>query len=214
MGKVKGKKVVVAAGFDVVELVELDAKGDELIFDPQRFLELDEATVKGLSMANRQRYLVTKELAGELEKRNPVDDAVLATIGTGANLFKTAETAGSARQRLQIRNQNPKYDYKWVRPDMLDDYQAKGWEVDQSGELKTFRGSGKGPRTIKSMGLDELVVVRIAKTRRNELKKEKAVKRERALRTPEAQARNIISGLGSKVVDETTPFQPLPLNEA
>jgi len=204
-----GKKVFIDVAHDGKEILSFDAAGATLVFDPMKMPVVNDTIVRKLSTENRMRFNVAKEIAGELKQRKPADDVVLGLVTSDG--FDMPETAGQAKQRLYIEGKMPGYEYRWIRPEDVDTFQARGWEVDNTGTLKTFRGSGRGPRTIRSQGKVELVVVRMHESAHKKLRAEKAEKRARALRVPEQNAREQIRRLGAKVVEDGdgTGFAPI-----
>ena len=152
---VKFEVATVATTID--KLLEWDKQpGTRIRFkvDGHEFLKLNASELKQLSSETRLAYDIAREERAATEQTNRTDeDNLLASIKAGYE-------SGSATKRLEIRNQQKGFVYKWLTPDMVDEYMAKGYQIVKDGPETTMANpEGKGPHVISREGRNELVAV-------------------------------------------------------
>jgi len=192
-----GKKIVVnAIDNNEDEVIQLDKEGATLVFDtsPGRFLELKK--VELLSKWNRDRYLVCKDVVEAQKQSDPVSE-VIGGIEFGA-------IRGSAMNRLEIRNADPRFRYWWEMPERVYSKVAQGWQVVNGTREKTIHSVDGRVHRIGKKGSEELILLRIEKEKAAVLAKERVEKDKKLRLNVEKSAEEGMLKVGSKLVTDAT----------
>jgi hypothetical protein len=157
--KAAKKPVYVDVDTPFEEVVAADRQGAKLVFDLDLFPTYSAEQQQAFSGATLKLYRTAKQT---VEDRSSVDldeDEVLQRI--------IAESNNSfARQRLQVQNPDPAYDYRWVYPSNVREYRERYFleVVNGTGEKTAANPSGEGMHLIGKQGSYELVLMRRKKT--------------------------------------------------
>ena len=205
----KGKKVVIYPTTSYEEVLQYDKEGRDLVWDPENFHRLTEEEVRGLRAETKARYSVFLELAEEAAVRNPEEEEITARI-------KVSDDVGSAMTKLEIRNKRKGMSYRWERPDMVDVRLDEGYRYAKG--IKTLRGAGPdGVHRIGTHGQTELVALEVPEAVIERKRRERHLRRKRAIDGIPSKTRADVEKLGGHFVDEGTSangnFQPISQEE-
>ncbi len=170
----KTEKRVVTLDNSFETIIEWDKNGDTVLFDTKSFKRLSDAEVVQLTKRTAERYHLSRELF-EAEQE-------AAALGV-RELPEFSTELGSATERLRIANQDPSMKYKHVRTDKVEQRLAEGWVFVKDGPERTLNKTAGGLHTIGSKGNEELVLMKMPKSRWELLQK---AKHERQRRMEEA----------------------------
>lgn len=204
----KDKKVTVSSDTTFEDVLRYDTEGALLVWDSEDFEPLSDEEVRQLRKANRDRYVIFKEIAEDLASADKKDKKVSEDFSVGAS-------AGLAVRRLEIKGKDESLAYRWERPDMVEDRKDEGWKFVKDGVSTLRNQNGKGIHRIGAQGQEELVLMAIPKEKLASRKERKRLKRERAIEGIARESRNSIEKLGGIHVDDSTkaPFQPISHEE-
>lgn len=147
------KKMTITLDNTPEEVLSYDRDGYLLSFDdsPAKFLDLPTAVYKELSMRNRDSYSVSYTFYRKsLEERDNPPSGIRVE-GRGA----------SATQRLKVTDPREGVHKAWIRPDMVDEFQAKGYKVSNDPRVKTFGSDPGSTHTVAAYGATELILAEI-----------------------------------------------------
>jgi len=122
----------------------LDKKGQDLLFVALKgkFKVLADDEVKQLNSKNRTSYLTSKALFEEALADEPVESVasligaadVPSLINTGYGIKLNSEAGNASdRVRLNVKDGRTESDFSWLRPEDVEDYMKRGYEVVTSG---------------------------------------------------------------------------------
>ena len=207
---------VVTLADPIDKLVEYDRnRSVKVRFDPKpgSFLELDQAQLNRLGSETQMAYSIARDENFELSKETDVsakETEVLARIKKGADV-------SSATKRLEIRHKLNGFVYRWIRPDMVDEWlDMRGYVVVQDGPERTMANStGEGPHVISRDGKPELTLVRRSIELADAAKIAQKERRKRLKMELEDKGKAGIEQAGFKLVDDGTPgdFKPIRSQE-
>lgn len=202
------KKINITEDNTLEEVLKYDNEGYLLVFDPDSFMELSGNDLRSLRKINRDRYSVYKEIAEDAKKRVPRDEKIL-------DEFQVAASAGLAARRLEVKGKDPKFAYRWERPDMVEDRRDEGWNVVNDGVSTLRNQSGKGIHRIGAQGQEELVLIAIPKEKLAVRQERKRLKRQRAIEGIAVESKASIEKLGGIHIDDKRGgnFQPISHEE-
>lgn len=204
----KDKKVTVSSDTTFEDVLRYDTEGALLVWDSEDFEPLSDEEVRQLRKANRDRYVIFKEIAEDLASADKKDKKVSEDFSVGVS-------AGLAARRLEVKGKDESLSYRWERPDMVEDRKDEGWDYVKEGVSTLRNQNGKGIHRIGAQGQEELVLMAIPKEKLAGKKARKKAKRERAIEGIARESRNSIEKLGGIHVDDSTkgPFQPISHEE-
>lgn len=146
-------KQIIGIDTNVENVVRFDKEGAVLVFEyTDRFLQLDQSVVDGLSRENKLRYSMAKELHDAW--RGDEHAKLVEQFQVDRNLV------GSARDKLKIKGAEGMH-VRWARPDMIETYRARGYKILGADEAKSFLGPKAGHHEVGKLGQTELVAMGI-----------------------------------------------------
>jgi hypothetical protein len=204
-------KRFVKVGESLAKIVEWDKSGDELYFEHEigRFLALSETDVAKLSHDNKVRYSVSRHLH---ENENPDSDPVLRRVKVMESnerrkkfeqIVKSTSQSMRATKKLQAFV-GEGYDAFWARTDKVEDRMARGYEIVKTGD-DVYAGVGATDghyETRVKQGEPELVLMRISKERKKELKKAQADAANRLEQAGEKSGASELRAMGAPLIRE------------
>lgn len=161
------KNPIVSIDTKVKDVLKWDSEGQELDFitEPGKFLQLDEKVVRELSFNNRIRYTQAEKFAKE--EAEDIDEDWKKHITVYAD-------AGSAIDRMKVKNPDPKFKYRTAVPANIPNYLQKGFEVVPSDAKESIGFHGKNRLNV--LGSDTDVLLRIPKDKAVMLDKQRQQK--------------------------------------
>lgn len=124
--------------------------------NPGSFIELTPGQLNQLGQESQLAYSIARD-----EHTARVEESGEESVEDVIARIKTGYEGGNAAKRVEIRNERAGFKYRWIRPDMVDEYLAdKGYTIVQNGPERTMANpSGKGPHIIARDGATELTLV-------------------------------------------------------
>jgi len=141
--------VLVDALTPVETMIDLDAKGKVLLFDPkENFVRVSEETLRVFSKENRVRY----QFAADFHKSWQGVSAIDGRISVDMQLVS------KPTEKLEVMKVPKGTATRWVRPEMIRDRMAKGWKI-AGDEVESYLGQTGGLHRISQGGRDELILM-------------------------------------------------------
>lgn len=174
-----GKKMYVSVDNNVQDVLDYVESGCTLLFedDKDKFLELPTEVYKVLPLADKERYMLAKELV--TNGINKVTQTVTDGINGWSRDFDM--TPGTPGDKLKVLNKDKGYEYRWSRPDRLGKRSGEGWEIDRDPNIRTYEQSNSDigqavPKAVGGQRAPELLLVRRKKDVALKFRQDKAEK--------------------------------------
>jgi len=204
-------KRIVKVGESLAKVIEWDKAGDELYFEHElgRFLALSESDVAKLGHDNRVRYSVSQHLHAN---ENPDSDPVLRRVKVQESNERRKQFEQTVKSTSQSMRATKKlqafvgegYEPFWARTDKVEDRMARGYEIVKSGD-DVYAGvsatEGHFETRVKQ-GEPELVLMRIRKDVKADLKKAQLEAATRLDRAGEQSGASELRAMGAPLIRE------------
>ena len=164
---------------NIVDMVQYDEDGKLLDFvGGDKFLELPDEVVKELSKMNRIRYAIARK-EWEGEKAAGEEDRWKHQI-------EIVEQYASPRERMKVKGKDDNYAYYLASPARMHERAAMGYEVVPDGSKESV--GLNGGNSLKTLGQEELVLMRTTKENKAKIDAAKKAKKEAMLGNFDAAA--------------------------
>jgi len=147
------KKMTITVDNTPEEVLSYDKDGYLLSFEdsPEKFLDLPLEAFRSLSPRSKASYSVSYTFYRKLLEERDHPPSGIKVEGRGA----------SATQRLKVNDPRQGIHKAWIRPDMVDEFQAKGYTVSHDPRVKTFGSDPGSTHTVSAYGATELILAEI-----------------------------------------------------
>ena len=191
------QKVNVTSSMSAETVLDLDSKGAELFFSQEeKFLVLDETSVRALSQANRSRYSIARQFHSNWRGAEDADFA---------EAFKVdREFVGSELDKLSDITVRGGLHHRWTRPDRVAEYMKRGYKILSPDEAKTFIGAKGSRHEISNNGKTELILMGLPQQLYDKSQREKVEKnKQRANAWKTSGVQQLAESGGRGFVDES-----------
>lgn len=201
--RAKSNKVIVLSDMDPDDVLDLDSKGKELLFDGRSdFVQLSDEIVSKLSKDNKLRYNFAREF----------HDSWRDADGVAPEGFTVdRQNTGTATQKLEYKL--PKgMRARWTRPELVASRMTRGYKVVHQ-EGKTYVGEQNGTHKVTNLGRDELILMSIPEAQYKKNQEKNALANAKRAGLYRESFKNEAERVGVDSYDETTDKKDRRWNE-
>jgi len=203
----KVKKLEITVEMSIEDIVKYDQEGMVFMWNMDQFRELTAIELRQLSKANRDRYVVFKDMAEETQSRSPSDTALAEAVSV-----HVPDTMGNASRRIKLTSHKSGFHSYWARPDQVNDLLQKGYQIAQKGWGTLKSPDGKGRQEIGVNGQTELILLEISDENRAKLQSQKKAMRTRAIEGIQQTNESEVTRLGGRPVNDETRIPVTPIS--
>lgn len=192
--KVLPSKVVVLVDTKDEDVLKWNEEGRKLFFDDEEgnFRELAPEVVKSLSLSNRERYDVAKNIVSGADVIGNVQDSIQGFSARDYNI-----RPGSASANLAVYGKKPGEDYYWERAENVDKRRAESWKVDKDPDVHTRHQESCSYKTVGGQAKPELVLLSRPKSVSAEEKARKQKRRDALVGKATDSYRDAVERIGA-----------------